>query len=66
LLAYIVVVVLLYFVHLLFLQLDFNRWINRAAAVLLTGSFLVLILNVEKREFRRLPLVGRFFNSKLT
>ena len=65
LLAYIVIVVLLYFVHKLFIQLDFNRWINRAAGAVLTLSFLLLILNIEKKEFQRLPLIGKFFKPKV-
>ncbi len=65
LLAYIVIVVLLYFVHKLFIQLNFNRWINRAAGAVLTASFLVLILNIEKKEFQRLPVIGKFFRAKV-
>jgi O-antigen/teichoic acid export membrane protein len=65
LVAYIVIVVLLYFVHKLFIQLDFNRWVNRGAAAVLTLSFLILILNIEKREFQKLPVIGRFFRPKV-
>ena len=65
LLAYIVIVVLLYFVHKLFIQLDFNRWINRGAGVVFTGMFLLLILNVEKKEFQKLPFIGKYFRPKI-
>ncbi len=59
--AYIVIVVLLYFVHTLFIQLNFNRWINRGFGLALTGLFLTLILNIEKKEFRTLPVIGKYF-----
>jgi O-antigen/teichoic acid export membrane protein len=61
LLAYIVIVVLLYFIHQLFLVMDLGDWPNRGAAVILIGLFGLLILRVEKKEFARLPYVGRYF-----
>ncbi|HYM93087.1 MAG TPA: polysaccharide biosynthesis protein, partial [Chitinophagaceae bacterium] len=65
LVAYIVIVVLLYFVHKLFIQLDFNRWINRGVGVAFTGLFLLLILNVERKEFQKLPFIGKYFKPKI-
>ena len=61
LLAYIVIVVLLYFIHQLFLVMDLGDWPSRGAAVILIGLFGLLILRVEKKEFARLPYVGRYF-----
>ena len=61
LLAYIVIVVLLYFIHQLFLVMELGDWPNRGAAVILIGLFGLLILRVEKKEFARLPYVGRYF-----
>jgi O-antigen/teichoic acid export membrane protein len=60
LLAYIVIVVLEYFIYLGFNKLGFGVWINRGFATLLLGSFVLFVLNIEKKEFQRLPVVGRF------
>lgn len=59
--AYIVIVVLLYFIHQLFLMMDLGDWPGRGAAVILIGMFGLLILRVEKKEFPRLPIVGKYF-----
>ncbi|MFI5132731.1 MAG: lipopolysaccharide biosynthesis protein [Chitinophagales bacterium] len=66
LLAYMAIVVLLYFAHTFFITLGFNRWINRGVGLVLTGLFLILILNIEKKEFQKLPLIGKFFKPKIT
>ena len=60
LLAYIVIVVLLYFIHLLFAKLGLGVWVNRGFATVLLASFVIFVLNIEKKEFQRLPLIGRF------
>jgi O-antigen/teichoic acid export membrane protein len=60
LLAYMVIVVILYFIHQLFLRIDLNVWVNRGFAAVLILAFLWFILNVEKREFQRLPFVGKY------
>jgi O-antigen/teichoic acid export membrane protein len=60
LLAYIVIVVLLYFIHLLFIKLGLGIWINRGFATILLGTFIFFVMNVERKEFQRLPVVGRF------
>ena len=60
LLAYMVIVVLLYFIHLLFMRLSFGVWANRGFASLLLVAFLVFVINVEKKEFQRFPYIGRF------
>ncbi len=64
LLAYIGISILLFFTHRFFITLDFDRWINRGFGVFLMGLFAILILNVERKEFQRLPLIGRFFSTK--
>lgn len=58
--AYIVIVVLLYFVYLLFRHIHLNDWINRGFATALLLLFGWFILNVEKKEFQRMPYIGRF------
>ena len=59
-LAYIVICILLFGLHQSFLLLDLNRWVNRAVAVGMVGFFTLLILNVERKEFARLPVIGKF------
>ena len=63
LLAYMAVVVALWGAYVLFAQLDLNIWVNRGFALLEMGLFALLILNVEKKEFASLPLVGRYFRA---
>ena len=66
LLAYIGICILLYFAHRFFITLEFDRWINRGFGLLLIILFAILILNIEKKEFQRLPVIGRFFTPKTT
>jgi O-antigen/teichoic acid export membrane protein len=60
LIAYIVICVLLFLLHRLFVRFDLNAWLNRGIAVGLIGLFVLLILKVEKKELARLPMVRRF------
>jgi O-antigen/teichoic acid export membrane protein len=60
LVAYMVIVVLLYFAHELFMKAGFGIWVNRGFATVLLLSFIIFVLNVEKKEFQRLPVIGRF------
>lgn len=60
LVAYIVIVILLYFVHRLFMKMDLNIWFNHSFATILLLAFLAFILKIEKKEFQRLPLIGKF------
>lgn len=61
LVAYIVICVVLYGIHAAFLQFGFGVWVNRGFALVLVLLFGLLIINVEKSEFRKLPYIGRFF-----
>ena len=64
LLAYIVICLLIFGLHQAFLLLGLNPWINRVVGLALVGLFTLLILNVEKKEFQRLPYIGKFFMRK--
>ncbi|MEO6610944.1 MAG: oligosaccharide flippase family protein [Chitinophagaceae bacterium] len=64
LVAYMVIVVLLYFIHLLFAKLGLGVWADRGFATVLLLSFIIFVLNVERKEFQRLPLIGRFLRTK--
>lgn len=59
-LAYIAICMILFGLHQAFLLLEMNRWVNRGVAVGLLGLFALLILNVERKEFAKMPVVGRF------
>lgn len=59
LLAYIVIVVLLYFTHRLFIQINFGIWFNRGFGLVLLLLFVLFILNVEKKEFQRMPIIRK-------
>jgi O-antigen/teichoic acid export membrane protein len=63
LLAYIVIVVLLYFIDRGFVMIGLNVWIERAFAALLLGLFCLFILNVERKEFQRLPIIGKYLRK---
>jgi len=59
LVAYMVIVLLLYFLHEGIDHLLPNRWVNFGSGTLLLCAYLAFIVRVEKKEFSRLPYVGR-------
>jgi O-antigen/teichoic acid export membrane protein len=63
LIAYIVICILLFGFHQAFLLLDLNGWINRGVGLGFIVLFTLLILNVERKEFQRLPYIGKFFSA---
>lgn len=65
LLAYMVIVVLLYFIHLAFTKIGLNIWVDRIFGVLLTSLFVIFVINVERKEFQRLPVIGKFLTPKM-
>jgi O-antigen/teichoic acid export membrane protein len=60
LVAYMVIVVLLYFIHLLFARLQLGVWADRGVATVLLLAFIIFVLNVERKEFQRMPIIGKF------
>lgn len=58
-LAYITVCLMLFGLHRAFLLLDLNHWVNRGMAVIFIGLFTLLVVNVERKEFEKMPLLGR-------
>jgi O-antigen/teichoic acid export membrane protein len=57
--AYMVIVAILYFVHHAIIGWWPNVWVNFTLATLLTLGYLVFILRVERKEFSKLPYVGK-------
>jgi len=66
LIAYIVLVVILYVLHRGLTQAWDNRWFNIVTATLLLGLFAFLVAKIERKELERLPLVGRFLKPKVS
>jgi O-antigen/teichoic acid export membrane protein len=64
LVAYILICVTLYGVYVLFNRFDLSTWANHLFALILLSLFGLLVLNVERKEFQRLPYVGRFFTPR--
>lgn len=63
LLAYMVIVVLLYFVHTLLTGIWSNRIFSIGLATIFLGGYALFVLRVERREFSRLPYIGRFLGG---
>ena len=58
--AYIIIVVLLFYLHRLLTYLWTNMTFNYVTATVILGAFLLFVLKIEKNEFQKLPVVGRF------
>ena len=63
LLAYMVIAVLIYFLHEGIVHLSANRWLNLGSAAFLLLAFILFVLVIEKKEFAKLPVVGKYFVS---
>jgi O-antigen/teichoic acid export membrane protein len=63
LMAYMVIVTILYFVHRLAIGLWGNRVFSVALGTVLLGLYGVFILRVERREFQRLPYIGKYLGG---
>lgn len=59
--AYIVIVVLLYFIHSAIVYFFRGTVVNFATATLLLLLYVWFILLVERKEFQRLPVIGKYF-----
>lgn len=60
LIAYIVIVVLLYLLHAAFTWIGLNNWFNHIFGTFLLFAFGWFILLVERKEFRQLPFIGKY------
>lgn len=60
LVAYMVIVAVLYFIHLGLTHFWPGKIFSLVAATLLSGAYAAFILRIERREFRRLPLIGKY------
>jgi O-antigen/teichoic acid export membrane protein len=64
LLAFITIVVLLYFIHWGFTTLSLGVWVNRIFATALLAAFMWFIAQVERKELMNLPYIGKFLKPK--
>jgi O-antigen/teichoic acid export membrane protein len=65
LIAYLVMVTLLYLIHR-GLVMIFTNWVfNIGSATVLLGLFALFIAKVERKEFQRLPLVGKYLKPRV-
>jgi len=60
LVAYMVIVAILYFIHRAATGWWHNKWFYYSLATIMLGSFTMFILRVEKKEFRKLPVIGKY------
>jgi O-antigen/teichoic acid export membrane protein len=60
LVAYMVIVALIYFVHHFLIGLVHSQIFSLGLATLLTGAYTLFIIRIERKEFQRLPYIGRF------
>ena len=60
LLAYMVIVAVLFFLHLLITSFWTSRWISFTVATLFTLSYSYFILQVEKKEFQKIPILSKW------
>ena len=59
--AYIIIVVLLFFIHRAFIHFFNNELANYSSATFLLFIYLWFIMVIERKEFKKLPVIGRFF-----
>ncbi|HKZ66678.1 MAG TPA: polysaccharide biosynthesis C-terminal domain-containing protein [Chitinophagaceae bacterium] len=64
LMAYLVLVVIIYALHRGLTQAWENRWFNIGAATLLLGLFALFVAKIERKELERMPFIGRLFRPK--
>ena len=60
LLAYMVIVVLLFFLHTGINRLFSSFILNIGSGLILLSAFLLFILKIEKKEFQKLPVIGKY------
>lgn len=63
--AYIVITVLLYGFHKLLIYFIPSGIFYYASATLILGAFILFILKIERKEFQRLPLIGKYLGTNV-
>jgi hypothetical protein len=60
LIAYIVLIVLIYLAHWGLVNLWGNNWFNLGTATLLLLLFTLFIFKIERKELERMPIIGKY------
>lgn len=60
LVAYMVIAVMIFFINKGLEMLYANRWVNTAEATLLLTIYALFIFRIERKEFQKLPFIGRY------
>jgi NhaP-type Na+/H+ or K+/H+ antiporter len=60
LIAYLVIVTLLYLIHQVFVYFIASLWIGITFGAVLIAVYAWFILLVEKKEFQKLPMIGKY------
>ena len=60
LLAYIGIVILLFFIHKAVFGLYSNIFLNLALGIVFTLAFIVFVMRIEKKEFQQFPVIGKY------
>jgi O-antigen/teichoic acid export membrane protein len=58
--AYLVIVLILFFIHKSITSFTSNIFINLGTGLVLLGAYLLFVLKVEKKEFQKLPVIGKY------
>lgn len=58
--AYVVICVLLFFVHQLFKKYSPGIWWTHGFALLEISAFVLFIAKIERKEFKKLPYIGKY------
>jgi O-antigen/teichoic acid export membrane protein len=61
--AYIIIVVLLFFIHRTIIHFYNNSLVNLSTATFLLCMYVLFVMNIERKEFQRLPVIGKFFKK---
>lgn len=62
LIAYLVIVTLLYLIYLLFSYFVGNLWMQTGFGMVLLLAFVWFLVQVERKEFKQLPFIGKFIH----
>jgi O-antigen/teichoic acid export membrane protein len=61
--AYVVIVVILYFIHEVLIHFFRGTIFSLASATVLLAGYIWFLLQVEWKEFQRLPVIGKYFGA---
>jgi len=64
--AYMVIAVLIFFLHWGITSLSDNRMVDLVSALLLVAGYSLFIARIEKSELAKLPVIGKYFHHHAT